>query len=325
MRRRELILGLGSAVALPRSGRAQKDAVRTIGYLQLGSPAGREPQLAMLRGGLAEAGFVEGRNLQIEYRWANDRYEKLPELAADLVRRQVAAITAPNLNAALAARQATATIPIVFMMGDDPIKQGLVVSLNRPGGNATGVSMLAVGLVAKRLGLLRELVPKGNPIAVLVNPNNPNLDTQSAEVQDAARAVGQRIEILRAASEGEIEAAFAASAERGVGGIVVGADPFFFSRHQKIVAWAARHLMPAIYEWREVVEAGGLASYGANIRDLNRQLGLHTGKVLAGTNPAELPVVQPTKFEFVLNLKTAKALSLNVPPVLLVQADEVIE
>ena len=325
MRRRQFIALVGGAVAAAPAARAQQKAMPVIGYLNSGSAAAAERSVGAFREGLAEAGFVEGQNLHIEFRWADHRYEKLPELAADLVRRQVAAITASNLNSALAAKQATATIPIVFMIGDDPIKQGLALSLNRPGGNATGVSMLAVGLVAKRVGLLRELVPKGNPIAVLINPNNPNAATQTEEVQNAARAVGQQIEVLPAADEREIEAAFAGAAERGVGGVVVGPDPFFNSHRHKVVAFSARHLMPAIYEWREFVDAGGLASYGPNFLDMFRHLGLHTGKVLAGANPAALPVMQPTRFEFVLNLKAAKALSLNVPPVLLIQADEVIE
>ncbi|HJU16074.1 MAG TPA: ABC transporter substrate-binding protein [Stellaceae bacterium] len=311
---------------MPFAATAQRPLLPVIGYLgTAGSPAARKDQTAGFREGLAESGYIEGKNAAIAFRWAEDHYDRLPALAADLVRRRVAVIAATNLPSARAAKNATQTIPIVFMIGDDPVKHGLVGSFSHPGGNATGVNILGAGLGAKRLGILRELAPKAAWIALLVNPDNPNAAAQAAELQQAARTVGQRIAVFRANTEGQIETAFAALVERGTGGVIVGADPFFFNRRRKLAALAAGYAVPAIYEWREFVETGGLASYGANIVDAHRQFGIYVGKVLAGAKPADLPVIQPTRFELVINLQTAKVLGLAVPPIVLAQADEVIE
>lgn len=326
MKRRDLItLLVGAAMPTPPAARAQQKAMPVIGFLNSGSAGGNERSLAAFREGLAESGFAEGRNVAIEFRWADGSYDRLPELAADLARRKVAVIVATNLPSALAARQATASIPIVFQIGDDPVKHRLAASFSRPGGNATGVSMLAADLNEKRLGFLRELVPKAPLIALLVNPGNPNVDTQLEEVTEAGRAVGQRIEVFRAGTEPEIDAAFASLAERGAGGLIVGADPYLNSRRAQLVKLAARYAIPAVYEWRQFVEMGGLLSYGTDLFQVTRQVGVYTGKILAGGKPADLPIQQPTKFDLVINLKTAKALGLTVPPILLVQADEVIE
>jgi putative tryptophan/tyrosine transport system substrate-binding protein len=326
MRRRELGgLLFGAAVLWLRLASAQPTALPVIGFLHPGSLAGYEKRLAAFREGLAEGGHVDGRNVAIEYRWGEGHYNRLPSLAADLAHRQVAVIVAPTLPSAIAAKSATAIIPIVFMVGDDPIPHGLAASLSHPGGNATGISMLAAGLSAKRLGLLRELVPKASLVGLVVNPDNPNMANQSQEVEEAARAVGQRIEVLQAGTEPEIEVIFGSVAQRGVGAVVVGADPSFLALRRQIVALAARYALPAIYEWREFVEVGGLASYGTNLNESLRQLGVYTGKVLHGARPADLPVQQPTKFELVINLKTAEGLGLAVPPLLFARADEVIE
>jgi putative tryptophan/tyrosine transport system substrate-binding protein len=260
----------------------------------------------------------------IDYRWAEGRYDRLPVLAADLVRRQVAVI-ASNTPATIAAKAATTTIPIVFSSGGDPIKLGFVASLNRPGGNVTGVSFFSTTLEAKLLGILRELVPTAAMIAVVLNPNFPDAEAQSQEVQEAARTVGLQIQILRASTERDLDTTFGALVELRAGGLLVGADPFLYSRRDYIVALATRHAVPAIYEQREFAVAGGLMSYGTNITDAYRQVGIYTGRVLKGEKPADLPVMQSTRFEFVINLKTAKALGLDVPPSLLARADEVIE
>jgi len=279
----------------------------------------------MFREGLADSGYVEGNNVVSEYRWAEGHYDRLPTLAADLVRRQVDVIVAATLPAAVVTKQSTSTIPIVFWVGDDPIKLGLVATLSHPGGNATGITMFSVGLIAKRLGLLRELVPRTSSIAVLLNPNNPNIDTQSREVEEAARSLGERFEIMPAATEQQTEAAFASLADRGSGGLVVGADPVFVTLVTQIVALSARYKVPAVYERREFVDAGGLISYGTDQLKSFRQIGQYTGKILKGAKPADLPVEQPTRFELVINLKTVQALGLTVPPLLLATADEVIE
>jgi putative ABC transport system substrate-binding protein len=326
MRRRELIALLASgAMSWPITATAQQPAMPAVGFLHPASLAGRERLVAMFREGLAERGYTEGRNVTIEYRWAEGHYDRLPALANDLVSWQVAVIAAATLPSAVAAKQATSTIPIVFWVGDDPIKHGLAASLSHPGGNATGITMFSAGLIAKRLGLLRELVPKASQIAILVNPNNPNLSTQSGEVGEAARSLGEQFEILRAGTEREIDAAFASLADRGVGGLVVGADPVFVTQGARIVALAARYRVPAIYERREFVDAGGLVSYGTDQIGSFRQIGRYTGRILEGIKPADLPVMQPTTFELVINLKTANALGAIVPPILLAQADEVIE
>jgi putative ABC transport system substrate-binding protein len=326
MRRREVILLLGAArLAWPLGAHAEHTTIPVVGFLHSGSLSGREKQVTAFREGLADSGYIDGKNVVIEYRWAEGRYDLLPELVSDLLRRQVGVIVASPLPSALVAKQATTTIPIVFMAGDDPIRHGLAASLSRPGGNATGVSLLTAGLDGKRLGILHELAPNASPIAFLVNPNNPNVETQSSELKEAAHSIGLRIEVLQAGSEPEIDAAFAALVERGAGAVIVGPDPFLFNRRQQVVALAARYAVPAIYEVREFVEIGGLANYGASLTEALRQVGSYTGKVLSGVKPADLPVVQPTRFELVINLNTAKALGVTVPPLLLAQADEIIE
>jgi putative ABC transport system substrate-binding protein len=275
---------------------------------------------------LEKAGYAEGRNVAIEYRWAEGDYERLPAMAADLVRREVAVIAAGGGAApALAAKAATSTIPIVFNVGGDPVKLGLVASLARPGGNLTGFNVVTGALDGKRLGLLRELVPDAGLIVVVLNPKNPNADLQLQDVQETTQRVGQQIEIADASTDGEISAALTRSATSGAAAVLVGADPLFFSRRNKIVGLIAGLGLPAIYEMREFADAGGLISYGTSLTEGYRQVGAYTGAILKGAKPADLPVAQPTKFELVINLKTAKALGLTVPPILLAQADEVIE
>jgi putative ABC transport system substrate-binding protein len=328
MRRRDFIVGtIGATVAWPFAAQAQQPAMPVVAYFSSGnSPTGRENLVDGFRKGLAQTGFIEGQNFTLVFRWAGDAYGQLPSIAADLVRQRAAVIVTPQLPSALAVKGATPAIPLVFLVGDDPIKHGLVASLNRPGGNATGMSMLAVGVAAKRLDLMRELVPEVPLIAVLVNPTNPNVTTELTEMRHAARAIGQRIEIFEAENTtNEIETAFASVAAAGARGLVVGADPFFNSHKVQIVHLAARYGMPGIYEWREFVEQGGLASYGTNLGEAMRELGIYVGRILKGVKPADLPVVQPTKFEFVINLRTAEALGLAIPPSLLARADEVIE
>jgi putative tryptophan/tyrosine transport system substrate-binding protein len=325
VRRRAFITLLGGTAATwPLAVRGQQQAIPLIGFLN-GSSAWESAHLVAAFGqGLSEIGYVDGRNVVIDYRWAEGRYDRLPVLAADLVRRQVAVI-ASNTPATIAAKAATTTIPIVFSSGGDPIKLGFVASLNRPGGNVTGVSFFSTTLEAKRLGILRELVPTAAMIAVVLNPNFPDAEAQSQEVQEAARTLGLQIQILRASTERDLDTTFGALVELRAGGLLVGADPFLYSRRDYIVALATRHAVPAIYEQREFAVAGGLMSYGTNITDAYRQVGIYTGRVLKGEKPADLPVMQSTRFEFVINLKTAKALALDVPPSLLARADEVIE
>jgi putative ABC transport system substrate-binding protein len=326
MKRREFITILGGAAAWPIATRAQQPTMPVVGFLNGQSPITFAHVVAAFRQGLKETGFVEGQNVAIEYRWAEGRNDRMPEMAADLVRRQVAVIvagsSAPGL---LAAKAASTTIPIVFASGGDPVRRGLVASLNRPGGNVTGVFQLTNVLNPKRLGLLHELVPSASTIGILLNPTNSSIQTQTKDIEDAARAIGQTIHILHARTEGAFGAAFAALAQLGVGALLVGADPFFNSQRVQLVALAARHAVPAIYEQREFTVAGGLASYGTNLSHAWRQIGIYTGRVLKGEKPADLPVVQSTKFEFVINLKAAKALGLTINRDLLLIADEVIE
>jgi putative ABC transport system substrate-binding protein len=323
--RRELLLLLGGAVVPARPVRAQEKPMPVIGYLSLASPGPLATSLAAFRLGLGETGYVEGQNVAIEYRWAEGRYDRLPALAAELVGRKVDVIVASGGPPTLAAKGATSTIPIVFLTGADPVATGLIASLARPGANLTGVSVLTVELIPKRLELLSELVPQAKAIAQLVNPDNSNADRIIRDLQEAAHTKGVQLVILEASIESEIDAAFAALAPLHAGALLVGADPFFFSRGEQLIALAARHAVPAIYETREFTAAGGLISYGPSLTAALRQVGIYTGKILKGAKPADLPVEQPTRFELVLNLNTAKALGLTVPPSILARADEVIE
>jgi putative tryptophan/tyrosine transport system substrate-binding protein len=325
VKRRAFISLLGGAAAWPLAARAQQPALPVIGWLGSGSPGPSAPAVTVFRQGLAEAGYVEGRNVAIEYRWAEGQYDRLPALAAELVRRQVAVIVATPIPAALAAKAATATIPIVFSAAADPVNLGLVSALARPGGNATGVNFFQAELSAKQLGLLRELRPSASRIGVLVNPANANVEGLSKDVTAAAAALGVEIEIVLARDSREIEEGFATLVHNKAGALLVGADSFFFNRRVQLATLAARHAIPAVFFNREFAEAGGLMSYGSSLSEVNRQLGVYTGRILKGAKPDELPVVQSTKFELVINLPTAKALGLEVPPTLLARADEVIE
>jgi putative ABC transport system substrate-binding protein len=326
VRRRDLITLLGgSTIAWPLAARGQQKAIPVVGYLDGGSPGPNAPFVGAFREGLGKTGYVEGQNVTIEYRWAEGSYDRLPALAADLVGRQVDVIAAAALPATRAAKDATTTIPIVFEVGTDPVEFGLVAGLARPGGNLTGVGFLAVELMAKRLQLLSELVPQANAMVLLVNPNNENAERVVRDGQDAARVKGVQLTILKATTEGEIEAAFAALGQLRTGALLVGPDPFFLSRREQLVVLASRDAVPAIHPSRESAAAGGLISYGASLTAILRQLGIYAGKILNGAKPADLPVEQPTTLELVINLKTAKALNLTVPQSLLALADELIE
>src|SRR6516164_2416787 len=313
MRRRELMLLLVGGIAAPHVLRAQQKTMPVIGYLGSTSLDPEAPFLAAFRHGLGETGYVEGQNVAIEYRWAEGKYDRLPALAADLVGRNVDVIvTFGGVAAAQAAKSVTSTTPIVFETGVDPVEKGLVASFPRPGGNLTGVAILTAELMPKRLELLSELVPQVGQIALLVNPNNPTAERVMQAVQEAARAKRVQLHILKAGAADEFETAFASLAQLNAGALLVGNDPFFFSRRDQLVALAARYAVPAMYEWREFVAAGGLASYGTSVAGIYRQVGVYVGRILAGAKPANLPVQQPTKFELVINLKTAKQLGLTI-------------
>jgi putative tryptophan/tyrosine transport system substrate-binding protein len=326
IRRRAFITLLGSAAAAwPLAARAQQPTMPVIGFLNGASPEGYAPYVTAFRQGLKEAGYVEGQNVTIEYRWAEGQYDRLPALAADLVRRNVTVIAATSTPAAQAAKALTSTVPIVFTTGDDPIKLGLVASFNRPGGNATGVSHLIGELGSKRLGLLRELLPGITVITTLLNPNFPGAERQLRDAEAAAGALGLQLIVLRASTEREIDAAFATMAQQGASALVVGGDPSFIARREQIVSLAARHAIPTIYPVRDFAVAGGLMSYGTDFADAYRQAGVYTGRIVRGEKPADMPVQRSTKFEFVINLKTARTLGVTIPAGVFSIADEVIE
>jgi putative ABC transport system substrate-binding protein len=325
MRRRDFIAVVaGAAGGWPRGAGAQQPTTPVIGFLSSRSANDSELQVAAFRQALSEAGYVEGRNVAIDYRWADGQYDRLPEMAEHLVGRQVSVIFAGG-PAAHVAKAATTTIPIVFVSGEDPVKFGLVASLNRPGGNITGVSTFNAELGSKRVELLHELVPSAAVIGLLANPNFPGVGPEIGETQAAARAVGCNLLVLNASTESEIDAAFEVLVQQRVGALMVTGDPLFVSRRNQLVALAAQHAMPTIYVQREFAMAGGLIGYGTSLTDAYRQVGIYASRILKGAKPGDLPVVRPTKFDFVINLKTAKSLGLTVPPSLLGRADEVIE
>jgi putative ABC transport system substrate-binding protein len=325
-RRREFITILGSAATWPLAVGAQGPATPVIGFLNTGSADAYPDRLVAFHAGLNELGFVEGRNVTVEYRWALGQYDRLAAMAGELVRQPISVLVAAGGEpAALAAKAATSTVPIVFAVGGDPVKLGLVKSYNRPGGNATGANILAATLEAKRLGLLREIVPQAGAIGVLLDPRFPSYESQLSDVQEAARANRLPLLALLADTDQEIEAAFETATRQRIGALAVAAAPFFDTRRDKLVALAARHSLPTMFQFREFARAGGLMSYGVYIADIYRQVGVYTGRILKGEKSADLPVVQPTRFELVLNLKTAKTLGIEFPRTLLATADEVIE
>jgi putative tryptophan/tyrosine transport system substrate-binding protein len=324
VKRRAFIRFVGGAAVWPAAASAQQPAVPIIGFMVTGVQA-RSQQISAFHAGLKESGYVQGQNVVVEFRSAEGQFDRFPALAADLLQRRAALLVAVSNDAALAAKRATATIPIIFGIGGDPVALGLVASLNRPGGNVTGIYFFTQGLEGKRLGLLHELVPAATTIAVLVNPNYSPAENQLRDVQEAAARLGVQVLVLRANTETDFDAAFGDLVRQRAGALLVCASPFFFSRRQQLVVFAARHAVPTIYEWREFAADGGLMSYGTNINDAYRQLGAYAGRILTGEKPADLPVMQSTRFEFVINLSTARALGIDVPPTLSARADEVIE
>jgi putative tryptophan/tyrosine transport system substrate-binding protein len=325
MKRRKFITLLGGAAVWPLAARAQQAAMPVIGFLSSsGSPVDRARFLTAFRQGVRETGYVEGQNVVIEYRWAQDQHDRLPDFAADLVRRQVTVIAA-DTSSSIVAKAATTTIPIVFASGGDPVKLGLVASLNRPGGNVTGVTFVAAELGAKQVGLLHELQPGAARLGVLVDPNFAATQSFVSDVQAAALSIGKQIEVLEAPTGRDIDTAFARLAQKPIDGLLVAPSPFLINRRVQLVTLATYHRVPAIYPWREAVQTGGLMSYGTSITDAYRQAGVYTGRILKGEKPADLPVMQSIKFEFVINLNTARAFGLSFPPGLLAIADEVIE
>jgi ABC-type uncharacterized transport system substrate-binding protein len=326
LRRRDFITLLGGAAAAwPLAARAQQTAMPVIGFLGSSSAADRARLVTAFRQGVRETGYVEGQNVAIEYRWAQDQYDRLPDLAADLVRRQVAVIAAHDSPSAIVAKAATTTIPIVFASGGDPVKLGLVASLNRPGGNVTGITFIVAELGAKQLGLLHELQPGAVRVAVLVDPNYPLTESFVSDIRAAASSIRKQIEVLEAPTGRDIDAVFASLAQKPVDALLVGPGSLLYNRRVQIVTLATYHRVPAIYSQREWAEAGGLMSYGTSLGDAYRQAGVYTGRVVKGEKPADLPVIQSVKFEFAINLNTAKAFGLSFPPGLLAIADEVIE
>lgn len=326
MRRREFITLVGSAAAWPLVAWAQQMAMPVVGLMSGRAAEESKHLMAAFHQGLDEAGFVEGKNVRIEYRWASGHYELLPAMASDLVKRHVAVLVAIGGDvSALAAKQATSTIPIVFGTGGDPVAAGLVASLSRPGGNATGYMLLTNEMEPKRLGMLHDLVPKAAIVGVLLNPNFPTAASQLAALENAARSIDQRMAVCRASNDAELDACFTSLIQQHVSAVLVAADPYFDTRRDRIVAFAAQNKLPAIYQFREYAVAGGLISYGPRITDGYRQAGMYTGQILNGAKPGDLPIVQPTKYEFVINLKTAKALGVSIPSGLISFADEVIE
>jgi len=326
MRRRVFIAVLGTAAVWALVAHSQQPTTTTIGYLSTRSPEEATYVTDAFIQGLNEGGYIEGRNLAIEYRWADLQYDRLPALAADLVRRQVRVIAAVGgAHSALAAKALTSRIPIVFVSAGDPITLGLVPNLSRPTGNVTGISMITVGLAPKRLELLHELASATSAMGMLVNPTSPYVESETKDTVASGRAVGREVQVLNASTASEVDVAFAALTQRRIGALLVSGDPFFDSQRERIVELAARHAVLAIYQWREFAAAGGLISYGSSIVDQYRQSGVYVAKILNGAQPADLPVLQPTKLELVINLKTAKALGLTIPPTLLARADELIE